>query len=392
MSTVFNTNPVDVLKEPMFFGSGLGIARYDIQRHKVFEDLTEKQLSFFWRPEEVNLMMDAAQFNKLPQYQQDIFTNNLKYQSLLDSIQGRAPSAVLMSLISDPSLDTWVATWTFSETIHSRSYTHIMRNLYTDPSKVFDEIVLDEDIMKRAESIGRYYDDVLKKTRYWQNAKADIEYQKEINADEDDIKDAIEHEMYCKRELMRSLYLCLHVINALEAIRFYVSFACTFNFHKNMEIMEGNAKIMKFIARDEQLHLKGTQYIIRQLQLGTDGDEWVKIAQECEQEAVDIFMEVNRQEKDWAVHLFKDGDVPGLNTNSMWSFIDYLTVSRMKQCGLPCPITDAPVKHPYPWIREYLNSDNVQSAPQEVELSSYLVAQIDNDVDDKVMMSFKKYF
>ncbi|EOP4039629.1 class Ia ribonucleoside-diphosphate reductase subunit beta [Escherichia coli] len=392
MSTVFNTNPVDVLKEPMFFGSGLGIARYDIQRHKVFEDLTEKQLSFFWRPEEVNLMMDAAQFNKLPQYQQNIFTNNLKYQSLLDSIQGRAPSAVLMSLISDPSLDTWVATWTFSETIHSRSYTHIMRNLYTDPSKVFDEIVLDKAIMKRAESIGRYYDDVIEKTRYWQNAKADIEYQKEINADEDVIEDAIEHEMYWKRELMRSLYLCLHVINALEAIRFYVSFACTFNFHKNMEIMEGNAKIMKFIARDEQLHLKGTQYIIRQLQLGTDGDEWVKIAQECEQEAVDIFMEVNRQEKDWAVHLFKDGDVPGLNTNSMWSFIDYLTVSRMKQCGLPCPITDAPVKHPYPWIREYLNSDNVQSAPQEVELSSYLVAQIDNDVDDKVMMSFKKYF
>lgn len=388
MSTVFNTNPVDVLKEPMFFGSGLGIARYDIQRHKVFEDLTEKQLSFFWRPEEVNLMMDAAQFNKLPQYQQNIFTNNLKYQSLLDSIQGRAPSAVLMSLISDPSLDTWVATWTFSETIHSRSYTHIMRNLYTDPSKVFDEIVLDEAIMKRAESIGRYYDDVLIKTRAWENTKDMAKYYKDQGLTLVD-KDA---EQRAKRELMKSLYLCLHVINALEAIRFYVSFACTFNFHKNMEIMEGNAKIMKFIARDEQLHLKGTQYIIRQLQLGTDGDEWVKIAQECEQEAVDIFMEVNRQEKDWAVHLFKDGDVPGLNTNSMWSFIDYLTVSRMKQCGLPCPITDAPVKHPYPWIREYLNSDNVQSAPQEVELSSYLVAQIDNDVDDKVMMSFKKYF
>lgn len=388
MSTVFNTNPVDVLKEPMFFGSGLGIARYDIQRHRVFEELTEKSLSFFWRPEEVNLMMDAAQFNKLPQYQQNIFTNNLKYQSLLDSIQGRAPSAVLMSLISDPSLDTWVATWTFSETIHSRSYTHIMRNLYTDPSKVFDEIVLDEDIMKRAESIGRYYDDVLIKTRAWENTKDMAKYYKDQGLTLVD-KDA---EQRAKRELMKSLYLCLHVINALEAIRFYVSFACTFNFHKNMEIMEGNAKIMKFIARDEQLHLKGTQYIIRQLQLGTDGDEWVKIAQECEQEAVDIFMEVNRQEKDWAVHLFKDGDVPGLNTNSMWSFIDYLTVSRMKQCGLPCPITDAPVKHPYPWIREYLNSDNVQSAPQEVELSSYLVAQIDNDVDDKVMMSFKKYF
>ncbi|QOC55146.1 ribonucleotide reductase of class Ia (aerobic), beta subunit [Escherichia phage JEP6] len=392
MSTVFNTSPVNILTEPMFFGSGLGLARYDIQRHRVFEELIEKSLSFFWRPEEVNLMMDAAQFNKLPQYQQDIFTNNLKYQSLLDSIQGRAPSAVLMSLISDPSLDTWVATWTFSETIHSRSYTHIMRNLYTDPSKVFDEIVLDEDIMKRAESIGRYYDDVLTKTREWENAKEFTELAKESPDAVFRLNRAIKQEAEAKRALMKSLYLCLHVINALEAIRFYVSFACTFNFHKNMEIMEGNAKIMKFIARDEQLHLKGTQYIIRQLQLGTDGDEWVKIAQECEQEAVDIFMEVNRQEKDWAVHLFKDGDVPGLNTNSMWSFIDYLTVSRMKQCGLPCPITDAPVKHPYPWIREYLNSDNVQSAPQEVELSSYLVAQIDNDVDDKVMMSFKKYF
>lgn len=392
MSTVFNTQQVDVLNEPMFFGSGLGLARYDIQRHKVFEELIEKQLSFFWRPEEVNLMLDSAQFNKLPQFQQDIFTNNLKYQSLLDSIQGRAPSAVLMALISDPSLDTWVATWTFSETIHSRSYTHIMRNLYTDPSKVFDEIVLDEAIMKRAESIGRYYDDVLVKTRYWENAKADIEYQKEINADEDVIEDAIEHETYWKRELMKSLYLCLHVINALEAIRFYVSFACTFNFHKNMEIMEGNAKIMKFIARDEQLHLKGTQYIIRQLQSGTDGDEWVQIDKECEQEAVDIFMEVNSQEKEWAAHLFKDGTCPGINTQSMCAFVDYLTVSRMKQCGLPCPITDAPTKHPYPWIREYLNSDLVQAAPQEVEISSYLVAQIDNDVDQNVINSYKKYF
>lgn len=225
MSTVFNTQQVDVLNEPMFFGSGLGIARYDIQRHKVFEDLTEKQLSFFWRPEEVNLMLDSAQFNKLPQFQQDIFTNNLKYQSLLDSIQGRAPSAVLMALISDPSLDTWVATWTFSETIHSRSYTHIMRNLYTDPSKVFDEIVLDEAIMKRAESIGKYYDDVLKKTREWENAKEFVELAKESPDADFRLNRAIKQETEAKRALMKSLYLCLHVINALEAIRFYVSFA-----------------------------------------------------------------------------------------------------------------------------------------------------------------------
>ncbi|UPW39425.1 aerobic ribonucleoside diphosphate reductase small subunit [Escherichia phage vB_EcoM_ESCO47] len=392
MSTVFNTQQVDVLNEPMFFGSGLGLARYDIQRHKVFEELIEKQLSFFWRPEEVNLMLDSAQFNKLPQFQQDIFTNNLKYQSLLDSIQGRAPSAVLMSLLSDPSLDTWVATWTFSETIHSRSYTHIMRNLYTDPSKVFDEIVLDDAIMKRAESIGRYYDDVLVKTRAWENSKEFVEQAKESPDADLRLNQAIKQESEAKRDLMKSLYLCLHVINALEAIRFYVSFACTFNFHKNMEIMEGNAKIMKFIARDEQLHLKGTQYIIRALQDGEDGDEWVKIAQECEQEAVDIFMEVNAQEKEWAEHLFKDGALPGLNVKILSEFVDYLTVSRMRSCGLPCPLKDISTRHPIPWIREYLNSDLVQAAPQEVEISSYLVAQIDNDVNQDVINSYKKYF
>ncbi|QEG13291.1 ribonucleotide-diphosphate reductase subunit beta [Klebsiella phage vB_KpnM_VPA32] len=390
MSTVFNTQQVDLMTEPMFFGSGLGIARYDIQRHRTFEELIEKQLSFFWRPEEVNLMTDRAQFEKLPVGQQNVFLDNLKYQSLLDSIQGRAPAAVLSALISDPSLDTWNQTWTFSETIHSRSYTHIMRNLLNDPAKVFDEIVLDEAIMKRAETIGHYYDDVILKTRNWENAKE--RYEESLGScQQNDIEMYEGYVIDAKRELMKALYLCLHVINGLEAIRFYVSFACTFNFHKNMEIMEGNSKIMKFIARDEQLHLKGTQYIIRQLQLGTDGEEWVQIARECEQEAVDIFMEINRQEKEWAVHLWRDGGVPGLSVKILHDFIDYLTVSRMRSCGLPCPITDAPVRHPIPWIREYLNSDAVQSAPQEVEISSYLVAQIDNDVDADVLLKFRKY-
>lgn len=390
MSTVFNKEQIDILTEPMFFGSGLGIARYDIQRHKTFEELTEKQLSFFWRPEEVNLMTDKAQFDKLAPHQQDIFISNLKYQSLLDTIQGRAPAAVLAALVSDPALDTWVQTWTFSETIHSRSYTHIMRNLFNDPGKIFDEIILDDAIMARAESIGELYDDVLTKTRHWENAKERYEeslgscQQNDIEMYEGIVKDA-------KRTLMRALYLCLHSVNALEAIRFYVSFACTFNFHKNMSIMEGNSKIMKFIARDEQLHLKSTQYIIRQLQISTDGDEWVQIAKECEQEAVDIFMEVNRQEKEWAVHLFRNGGLPGLNVKILHDFIDYLTVSRMRSCGLPCPIKDAPTRHPLAWIREFLNSDVVQSAPQEVEISSYLVAQIDNDINDTVLTGYRKY-
>ncbi|CCI88805.1 ribonucleotide reductase of class Ia (aerobic),beta subunit [Yersinia phage phiR1-RT] len=396
MSTVFNKEQVDILNEPMFFGSGLGIARYDIQRHKQFEELTEKQLGFFWRPEEVNLMTDKGQFDRLLPHQQNIFVDNLKYQSLLDTIQGRAPSSVLMPLISDPALDTWVATWTFSETIHSRSYTHIMRNLFSDPGKIFDEIILDEAIMARAESISKLYDDVLIKTRHWQNAQET--HSKALEARNEDIDNPnLQHalristgvEAETKRALMKSLYLCLHSVNALEAIRFYVSFACTFNFHKNMEIMEGNAKIMKFIARDEQLHLKSTQYIIRQLQQGTDGDEWVKIARECEREAVEIFMDVNRQEKEWAVHLFRNGGLPGLNADILCDFIDYLTVSRMRAAGLPCDIVLKSTRHPIPWIREYLNSDLVQSAPQEVEISSYLVAQIDNDVNADVLNNFR---
>ncbi|AAP76137.1 NrdB aerobic NDP reductase, small subunit [Escherichia phage RB69] len=390
MSTVFNTQQVDVLNEPMFFGSGLGLARYDIQRHKVFEELIEI-LSFFWRPEEVNLMLDSAQFNKLPQFQQDICTNNLKYQSLLDSIQGRAPSAVLMALISDPSLDTWVATWTFSETIHSRSYTHIMRNLYTDPSKVFDEIVLDEAIMKRAESIGKYYDDVLVKTRNWENAKE--VYECSIGSCQQNDIEMYEEIMFnAKRDLMKSLYLCLHVINALEAIRFYVSFACTFNFHKNMEIMEGNAKIMKFIARDEQLHLRVLSTLSVNFNLVLMAMSGFKLLKNVNKKQLTFLWKLIVKYKEWAAHLFKDGTCPGINTQSMCAFVDYLTVSRMKQCGLPCPITDAPTKHPYPWIREYLNSDLVQAAPQEVEISSYLVAQIDNDVDQNVINSYKKYF
>ena len=391
MSTVFNKEQVDILTEPMFFGSGLGIARYDIQRHKVFEELTEKQLSFFWRPEEVNLTSDSAQYAKLPEHQKNIFLLNLKYQSLLDTIQGRAPVAVLGALVSDPALDTWNQTWTFSETIHSRSYTHIMRNLVADPGKIFDEIILDEAIMKRAESISALYDDVLEKTRLWHNAKADVAFHSREGRDYDLYSDAAMAETETKRDLMKALYLCLHSVNALEAIRFYVSFACTFNFHKNMEIMEGNAKIMKFIARDEQLHLKGTQYIIRQLQQGTDGQEWVEIAKECEREAVEIFMDVNRQEKEWAAYLFQHGGLPGLNEHILGQFIDYLTVSRMKAAGLPCDIVLASARHPIPWIREYLNSDLVQSAPQEVEISSYLVAQIDNDVDADVLSSFKRF-
>lgn len=376
--SVFNQNVIDITAQPMFFGEDTGTARFDIYKHKIFEDLTEKQLSFFWRPEEVNLTADKAQFDKLDKFEQDIFTNNLKYQSLLDSIQGRAPALAFSSICSDVSLETWIQTWTFSETIHSRSYTHIMRNLYNDPSKEFDEIVINEAIMTRASTISKYYDDLIDAIRKYEEAKS---IATDFEVDENILYDA-----------MRKLYKCMHVVNALEAIRFYVSFACTFNFMESYGIMEGNVKIMKLIARDEQLHLKGTQYIIRQIQSGAEGEVWKKIAEDLQQECNEIFIDVSVQEKEWVNYLFSDGEPRGLNSNNMYAYVDYLTHSRMQSCGLDSPFKGQQLKHPIPFMRKFLNSEMVQVAPQEVEISSYLISQIDHDIDKDIHHTFSKYF
>lgn len=380
--SVFNQKVIDVTAQPMFFGEDTGTARFDIYKHKIFEDLTEKQLSFFWRPEEVNLTADRAQYDKLQPFEQRIFTNNLKYQSLLDSIQGRAPGLAFSAICSDVSLETWIQTWGFSETIHSRSYTHIMRNLYDNPSKEFDDIVLNPAIMKRATAISDYYDNLIDAVRYYQNAKEHLNTGRANGAIIDDrLEDA-----------MRKLYLCMHVVNALEAIRFYVSFACTFNFMESYEIMEGNVKIMKLIARDEQLHLKGTQYIIRQIQNGGEGELWQSIAKELQEESNKIFLDVAKQEKEWVDDLFVDGEPRGLNKNNMYAYVDYLTHSRMQSCGLDSPFRGQSLKHPIPFMRKYLNSEMVQVAPQEVEISSYLISQLDHDIDADIHQSFKKYF
>lgn len=378
--SVFNQNVIDVTAQPMFFGEDTGTARFDIYKHKIFEDLTEKQLSFFWRPEEVNLTADKAQYDKLLPFEKRLFTNNLKYQSLLDSIQGRAPGLAFTSICSDVSLETWIQTWTFSETIHSRSYTHIMRNLYEDPSKEFDDIVLNPAIMKRATSISDYYDDLIDSVRYYQNAMEHAKAGRPVTVNAQLV------------DAMKKLYLCMHVVNALEAIRFYVSFACTFNFMESYEIMEGNVKIMKLIARDEQLHLKGTQYIIRQIQNGGEGDLWKQIAEELQEEANQIFLDVAEQEKEWVDDLFADGEPFGLNTAKMYAYVDYLTHSRMQSCGLDSPFKGQSLKHPIPFMRKYLNSEMVQVAPQEVEIPSYLISQIDHDIDADIHQSFKKYF
>ena len=252
----------DQLKEPMFFGQPVNVARYDQQKYDIFEKLIEKQLSFFWRPEEVDVSQDRIDFQALPEHEKHIFLSNLKYQTLLDSIQGRSPNIALLPLVSIPELETWIETWAFSETIHSRSYTHIIRNIVNDPAEVFDDIIDNEEILKRAEDISLYYDELIDATQlYNQFGEGTHEV-------------AGETVTISLRELKKKLYMCLMSVNVLEAIRFYVSFACSFAFAER-ELMEGNAKIIRLIARDEALHMTGTQHMLNILRSGRDDPEFV---------------------------------------------------------------------------------------------------------------------
>ncbi|ELI6421721.1 ribonucleotide-diphosphate reductase subunit beta [Aeromonas veronii] len=357
----------DQLKEPMFFGQSVNVARYDQQKHEVFERLIEKQLSFFWRPEEVDVSRDRIDYQALPPHEQHIFISNLKYQTLLDSIQGRSPNVALLPLVSIPELETWIETWAFSETIHSRSYTHIIRNIVNTPAQVFDDIVTNEQILKRAGSISHFYDDLIEATALY-------------NLHGEGTHTVAGREVTITlRELKKKLYLCLMSVNALEAIRFYVSFACSFAFAER-ELMEGNAKIIKMIARDEALHLTGTQHMLNLMRSGQDDPEMAEIAAECEQACFELFKEAAIQEKEWAEYLFQDGSMIGLNKDILCQYVEYITNLRMAAVGLQ-PAFAGTKQNPIPWINTWLSSDNVQVAPQEVEVSSYLVGQIDSEVN-----------
>ncbi|MFM5488441.1 class Ia ribonucleoside-diphosphate reductase subunit beta [Aeromonas veronii] len=357
----------DQLKEPMFFGQSVNVARYDQQKHEVFERLIEKQLSFFWRPEEVDVSRDRIDYQALPPHEQHIFISNLKYQTLLDSIQGRSPNVALLPLVSIPELETWIETWAFSETIHSRSYTHIIRNIINTPAQVFDDIVTNEQILKRAGSISHFYDDLIEATALY-------------NLHGEGTHTVAGREVTITlRELKKKLYLCLMSVNALEAIRFYVSFACSFAFAER-ELMEGNAKIIKMIARDEALHLTGTQHMLNLMRTGQDDPEMSEIAAACEQACFEIFKEAAIQEKEWAEYLFQDGSMIGLNKDILCQYVEYITNMRMSAVGLQ-PAFAGTKQNPIPWINTWLSSDNVQVAPQEVEVSSYLVGQIDSEVN-----------
>lgn len=365
--STFSHSDHDATKEPMFFGRSVNVARYDRQKYPFFEKLIEKQLSFFWRPEEVDLSKDRKDFMEMPEHEKHIFLSNLKYQTLLDSVQGRSPNIAFLPIVSLPELETWFETWAFSETIHSRSYTHIIRNIITEPSQVFDTIVTNKEIIRRADSVTRLYDELIALVNVYNTVGEGV------HTIDGHIYDA------SLRNLKRKLYLTLVTVNVLEAIRFYVSFACSFAFAERA-IMEGNAKIIKLIARDEALHLAGTQQMINILASGVDDPEMKAIAKECEEEVYGLFREAAQQEKDWATYLFSNGSMIGLNARILSDYVEYITNVRMKALNLT-PIF-AEKQNPLPWMNAWLVSDNVQVAPQESEISSYLVGQIDNEVGD----------
>ena len=373
--SIFSQTPNNALTEPMFFGQPVNVARYDQQKHPIFEQLIEKQLSFFWRPEEVDVSKDRIDYGNLSSHEQHIFISNLKYQTLLDSIQGRSPNVVLLPLVSIPELETWIETWTFSETIHSRSYTHIIRNIVNDPGVVFDDIMQNEHILERASDIAKYYDDLYYDSQLYNmyGAGAHTVNGKEVTVS--------------LKSLKKQLYLCLMAVNVLEAIRFYVSFACSFAFAER-KLMEGNAKIIKLIARDEALHLTGTQHILNLMRNGRDDPEMVEIANECFDESIEIFTKAAQQEKEWAGYLFKDGSMIGLNKDILCQFIEFITNLRMEAVGLPVAFPNSK-SNPIPWINTWLSSDNVQVAPQETEISSYLVGQIDSDLSNSDFDDFE---
>lgn len=364
--TTFNQRTTNPLAEPMFFGNPVNVARYDQQKHPIFEKLTEKQISFFWRPEEVDVSKDRIDFQNLSDAEKHIFISNLKYQTLLDSVQGRSPNVAFLPIVSLPELETWIETWSFYETIHSRSYTHILRNIFTDPSAVFEDIVVNEEIQKRATDVSRYYDDLIFATQVWQTQGEGVHV---ANGEKIEITE---------RELKKKLYLCMQSVNALEAIRFYVSFACTFAFCER-NLMEGNAKILRLIARDENVHLTSTQHIINLWNRGKDDPEMAEIAEELRPEATKIFMDAAEQEKEWARYLFQHGSMIGLNEEILCEYVEFIAKQRMTVIGLDCPFDVN--TNPLPWMNNYLASDNVQVAPQEAEISSYLVSQIDAEVN-----------
>ena len=373
--TVFNPESHNTKKQPMFFGKPLGIQRYDSYKYPVFEKLTTQQLGYFWRPEEVSLQKDRGDYHSLRPEQKHIYTSNLKYQIMLDSIQGRGPGMAFIPYCSLPELEACMEVWGFMEMIHSRSYTYIIKNVYSDPSEVFDTIISDERILERARSVTESYDDFINAAHQYDNSNDWIHALEQVPSAQESLKD-----------VKRKLYRAVANVNILEGIRFYVSFACSFAFGE-LKLMEGSAKIISLIARDENQHLAITQNILNKWRDGDD-PEMKQIAKEEEEWVYAMFDKAVNEEKRWADYLFKDGSMIGLNDALLKKYVEWVANRRMKAIGLR-PVYDIAAKNnPLPWTQHWISSKGLQVAPQETEVESYVVGGIKQDVTKDTFAGF----
>jgi ribonucleoside-diphosphate reductase beta chain len=374
--TVFNTEQVNTKKQPMFFGKPLGVQRYDSYKYPIFDKLTTQQLGYFWRPEEVSLQKDRGDYQTLRPEQKHIYTSNLKYQIMLDSIQGRGPGMAFIPYCSLPELEACMEVWGFMEMIHSRSYTYIIKNVYSDPSEVFDKIVTDERILERAKSVTESYDDFIQSSQQygvsdtWMHNLEGVSYAKETLND-----------------VKRKLYRAVANVNILEGIRFYVSFACSFAFGE-LKLMEGSAKIISLIARDENQHLAITQNILNKWRDGDD-PEMKQIMKEEEEWTYAMFDRAVNEEKRWADYLFKDGSMIGLNDKLLQQYVEWIANRRLKAIGLKPQYDIAANNNPLPWTQHWISSKGLQVAPQETEVESYVVGGIKQDVTKNTFAGFQ---
>ena len=374
--TVFNKEEVETKKQPMFFGKPLGVQRYDSFKYPVFDRLTTQMLGYFWRPEEVSLQKDRSDYQSLRPEQKHIFTSNLKYQILLDSVQGRGPGMAFAPYCALPELESAMNVWQFMEMIHSKSYTYIIKNVYPDPSEVFDTILNDERILDRANSVTRAYDEFINEAHQWDQSNL--------------WKDGWENSQakdFALHELKRKLYRAVANVNILEGIRFYVSFACSFAFGE-LKLMEGSAKIISLISRDENQHLVLTQNIMKNWMNGDD-PEMQEIAEEERSNVIGMFKNAVEEEKGWAEYLFSGGSMIGLNDILLNQYVEWIANKRMKALGID-PIYDQPLRNnPLPWTQHWISSKGLQVAPQETEVESYVVGGIKQDMKKNSFSGFK---
>jgi ribonucleoside-diphosphate reductase beta chain len=365
IATTFTPTPTSVFKvrdkspaDVKIFldeAGAVDISRSDIVKYPIFKKQADAMLANFWKPQEIVLTKDGVDFNQnMDDNERFIFTSNLKSQVIMDSIQSMALSQAFLPICSDPAVKRCIVYMDQQESVHDDSYQHIIRNVYNDPTAVFDEMTSIEPLVNRGKSVAAYYDRQILTIAKYRLGLCSID------------------------EVKRSTWLCLNAVNALEGLRFMQSFSVAFCFG-NLGKMQGNASIIKLIASDELLHQAFTTALIRTLP--EDDEDYIAVREECLPEVEHIFMETVDQEKAFSKFTFQNGSLIGLNEAISYQYLDFMAAKRMRAIGMTYK-NESPRTNPLPWMAKYLNEGTIQVAPQEQEITAYqqnTIADVSSD-------------